>query len=202
MSIEPQSPGQAGPTNSPTEIPAESPQPQPFADGPHEASGGGCGRPLLIGCAIAAVLLGLLLLGVLWKARDLMPALFRWSLDQFEQQVEGRLPDDLSEAERRRLADAFDLVVAAVEDGSADPAALQRLQGRLLDVARADDLSRQQVLDLIEALEAVAGERALPVPPEPLPEGVVEGLPVAWRGGGSTPCPSLPPALGRRLAAA
>ncbi len=198
MSIDPQSPGLPDPNHGPT----ESRQPQPFSDGPLEAPGGGCGRPLLIGCAIAAVLMGLLLLVVLWNARDLMPALFRWSLDQFEQQIEERLPDDLGEAERRRLAAAFDLVTAAVEDGSADPAALQRLQGRLLDVARSGALSREQVLDLIEALEAVAGERAPPAPLEPLPEGFEESLPVAWRGGGAKPWPAVGPAVGRRLAAA
>ncbi len=161
MTIEPQPPGAR--------------QPQPFSETPKDAPGG-CGRPFLIGCALIVVLLGLLLLGFLWKARDLMPALFRWSLDQFEQQVSGSLPADLSEAERQRLADAFDAAAAAVEDGTADTAALQGLQGKLLEVARAGRLSRDEVLGLIEALEAVAGDRAPPPveepvqAPEPLPE--------------------------------
>ena len=145
-------------------------QPQPFSERPQQPPGG-CSRPVLIGCAAAVVLLGLLLLGVLWKARDLMPALFRWSLGQFEQQVTGNLPENLGEGERQRLAAAFDAAAAAVEDGTADAAALQRLQGRLLDVARSRRLTRDQVLDLVEALEAVAGERAPPAQPEPPPAG-------------------------------
>ncbi|MFQ5350688.1 MAG: hypothetical protein ACE5EG_09625 [Thermoanaerobaculia bacterium] len=165
-------------------------QPQPFADGPGEAPGG-CGRPVLIGCAVAVVVLGLLLLVLLWKAGDLMPALFRWSLEQFEQQVADNLPTDLSEAERQRLADAFDAAAVAVEEGTADAAALQRLQGELLEVARAGELSRAQVLDLAEALEAVAGDRAPPPEPEPLPEAGEEAMPLAWR---RSPAQSLPAA--------
>lgn len=155
-------------------------QPQPFAQTPQPPPGG-CSRPLLIGCAVTVVLLGLLLLGVLWKARDFMPALFRWSLTQFEQQVTGNLPEDLSEGERRRLAEAFDAAATAVEDGTADAGALQRLQGRLLDVARSRRLTRDKVLDLIESLEAVAGDRAPPARPEtPLPSGETP-LPQALR---------------------
>ena len=193
MTDEPQSPDFTGRPVTP----GESRQPQPFSEGPQEPPGG-CGRPLLIGCAVTAVLLGLLLLGLLWKAGDLMPALFRWSLDTFERQVAGRLPADLGEAERQRLADAFDRVVAAVEDGTADPAALQRLQPKLLEVARSRELDREQVLELIEALEAVAGERAPPAPAEPLPESGEERVPVARRGAPTT----LQPAAGSRLAAA
>ena len=78
MTIEPQTPG-AG-------------QPQPFSETPKEAPGGGCGKPLLVGCALVVVLFGLLLLGLMWKAKDFMPALFRWSLGTFEQQIAGSLP--------------------------------------------------------------------------------------------------------------
>lgn len=154
-------------------------QPQPFSETPQQPPGG-CSRPLLIGCAVTVVLLGLLLLGVLWKARDLMPALFRWSLEQFEQQVVGNLGEDVSEQERQRLADAFDAAAGAVEDGTADPAALQRLQDRLLDVARSGSLDRDEVLDLVEALEDVAGQRAPPAP-EPRPAPVESPTPQASR---------------------
>ncbi len=169
MTIEPHSQGPQGQGTD---------QPQPFSGGPQTAPGG-CSRPLLIGCAVTVVLLGLLLLGFLWKARDLMPALFRWSLDQFEQQVAGNLPAEFSDAERQRLADAFDAAAAAVEDGSADPGALQRLQGELLDVARSGRLSRRQAIGLIESLEAVAGQRAPPAAPEALPEVGEEPMPQA-----------------------
>ena len=166
MTIEPQGAGGSG-------------QPQPFAEAPQDPPGG-CSRPLLVGCSLAVVLAGLVLLVLLWKAQDLIPAAFEWALGQFEQQVEGMLPEDLGEAERRRLAEAFDAAAAAVADGSADPGALQRLQGRLLEVARAGSLSRGEVLDLIEALEEVAGERAPPPASEPPPaaEAAPEPLPV------------------------
>ena len=159
MSIEPQSNSFGG-----------GEQPQPFADTPQDPPGG-CSRPLLVGCGLAVVLVGLVLLVLLWKAQDIVPAAFEWALDQFEQQVEGMLPEDLSEAERQRLADAFDAAAAAVADGTADPEALQRLQGRLLEVARAGRLSRGEVMGLIEALEEVAGERAPPPAEEARPPG-------------------------------
>ena len=149
-------------------------QPQPFAEAPGDPPGG-CSRPLLVGCGLAVVLAGLVLLVLLWKAQDLIPATVRWALAQFEQQVAGMLPDDVSEAERQRLADAFDAATDALADGSADPAALQRLQGQLMDVARAGSLTREQVLGLIEALEAVAGERAPPPPAEP--PAATDGIP-------------------------
>ncbi len=186
MTIEPQDQG-----NERFENPAGqgAEQPRPFSEGPQDPPGG-CSRPLLIGCALIVVLLGLLLLGFLWKAEDLVPALFRWSLDQVEQQVSSSLPADLSDAERQRLADAFDAAATAFEDGSADAAGLQRLQGKLLDVARAGRLTREQVLDLTEALEAAAGERAPPVP-EPLPD----------TGDGATPLAVRRPSPQRLLAA-
>lgn len=177
MTIEPQN---QSPTSPQSAQGSATEQPQPFSEGPRQAPGG-CGRPLLIGCAVTVVLLGLLLLGVLWKARDLMPALFRWSLDQFEQQVTDSLPADLSEADRERLSAAFDAAADAVEDGTADTAALQRLQGELLEVARAGRLSREGVVELIEALEAVAGERAPPPAREPPPDAAEEAMPLAAR---------------------
>ena len=159
--IEPQSPG------------AE--QPQPFSDSPKDAPGG-CSKPLLVGCALIVVLLGLLLLGAFWRAKDLMPTLFGWALDQFEQQIAGSLPEDLDEAERQRLADAFDAATRAVEEGTADPVALQQLQSRLMSVARSGSLTREEVLGLVEALEAVAGERAPPPAREPAPAPAATAL--------------------------
>ena len=169
MTIEPQSPGAAGQA-----------QPQPFSETPQQPPGG-CGRPLLIGCSMSVVLAGLLLLVLLWKAQDWMPELFRWSLDQLEQEVAERLPADLSEAERRRLAEAFDMAASAFEEGTADPAALQRLQGRLLEVAGTGSLSRRQVLELTEALRDVAGAREPPAEPEPQPDAADEEMPMASR---------------------
>ena len=142
MTIEPQT-GEGG-------------QPQPFSETPGPAPGG-CSRPLLVGCGAAVVLLGLLLLGVLWKASDFMPALFRWSLDQFERQIAGSLPAELSEGERQRLAEAFESAATAVEDGTVE------------------QLTREEVLGLTEALEAVAGQRA----PPPASEGRPEAGPAA-----------------------
>ncbi len=141
-------------------------QPQPFAPPPETATeGDGCRRSLLLGCAAAVVLAGVLLLVLLVKAGEWMPALFAWSLDQFEQQVTGNLPDDVDAAERRRLAAAFDAAAEAVADGTADPEALRRLQTILFEVARAGgELTRDQVLELAAALEAVAGGRKAPAP--------------------------------------
>lgn len=137
-------------------------QPKPFGERP-EPPPGGCSSPLLVGCAAAVVLLGVLILGLLWKAGDWIPTVFRWSLEQIEREVSGRLPDGIGEEERRRLAAAFDAAADAFADGSADRDALQRLQPLLLEVLRDGELTEQQVRSLIGALEAVAAERAPPL---------------------------------------
>lgn len=117
-------------------------------------------RFFLVGCGFAFVIVGLSALAILWKADDLLSR----ALAEWEPRVESRLPEDLPEAERTRLAWAFEDAVSAVRDGWADEEALNRVQERLAPL-RADPqrrLSRQEVAELTAGLEAVAGRKPGP----------------------------------------
>ena len=82
---------------------------------------------------------------------------------------------------REGLVAAFEEAIEAIETGRANPEALPNFQRTLLAVSRKiDSLSREDVLELRDALEALAES--------PVPGGT------AWRRG--------PPAVGRLVPAA
>lgn len=153
--------------------------PQPFESRPRDAAAfGGCSKPVLIGCGALFVLLGIASLAFLLKAKDL----FGWAIEKHQAIIVENLPPEVTDAEKRRLAAAYASVIEAVENGKADPAGLQELQRALSGAAsRAERLTRQDVLELTEALEAVAGAespgpaRQPDLPPEISP-GVTSAL--------------------------
>lgn len=152
---------------------------------------GGCGKPALIGCAAVVVLLGLAAVIFLLKARDL----FGWLMVRFEDQVVASLPDDVTDDERERLHAAFVAASEAVQSGRADAAALQRMQSTLSRgvVEGEGKLTRQEVVELIVALEEVAGagrdappleDRVVPpAPSEALPGGGPPSAALGWTDG-------------------
>ena len=142
----------------------------PFDASPKEPGGVGCSRFGLIGCGVVVLLLGVAAVVFLFKAGDL----FGWALTQFETEITRSLPDDLADAERQRLREAFDKAADAVRSGEFDPGALQKLQGKLRDSLLDEDnaLTREQVLELIVTLEEVAGGSSEEDPAE-------EGMPAA-----------------------
>ncbi len=131
------------------------PDPQPFSPASPSSSRAGCGRPLLIGCGVLILLIGIAAVVIVNKAGDL----FDWAMTRFEETIVQRLPDDVTEADRERLHDAFRSAVDAVQSEQADPEALQHAQ-LLLQRALTKEpgkLTRDDVLEIIEALEAVGG---------------------------------------------
>ncbi|MGB5814263.1 MAG: hypothetical protein WBH75_18455 [Thermoanaerobaculia bacterium] len=128
---------------------------QPFTPDAPATTPGGCGRPLLIGCGILVVLLGIAAAVFVIKAKDL----FGWAMARFEEEVVQMLPDDLTAEEAERLDAAFDAALEAWDASEADPVALQRLQEELWQtVSRSTGkLSREDVGKLTRALEEVAG---------------------------------------------
>jgi len=137
---------------------------QPFTPDAPATTPGGCGQPLLIGCGILIVLLGIAAAVFVIKAKDL----FGWAMAQFEEEVVQMLPDDLTSEEAKRLDAAFDAALEAWDANQADPVALQRLQEELWDtVSRSTGkLSREDVAKLTRALEEVAGLESLEEPEE------------------------------------
>jgi len=146
----------------------------PESVGPESGSSGRLPRPLLVGCGILLLLIGIGLVAFLVKGEAVMRHLLAWSLDSVESQIMSALPDDLSGPERQRLQHAFDAAEASVRASkSLDVKALQTLQPQLLDVSRSlgkGKLTRQQCLQLAQALEKLAGLETAPESP-PQPQG-------------------------------
>lgn len=111
----------------------------------------------LAGCAVALLLLGLGVLALMLKARDVVA----WSLERVRVEIEQTLPDDLPAIERQRLAAAFDAVQQRLDRGELDAVAFQALQKQLLyfaSLGRAP--TREEVSELAAALERFAGVEA------------------------------------------
>ncbi len=146
--------------------------PEPFAAGPvspklPSAGGSGCTKVGLLGCGVLILLFGLGMMVLMFKANDLMS----WVFGKLEAEIERGLPADLTPAERERLDQAFTAFYAALESGEIDPSALQRLQGKLMELSAdiESGLTREQVNDLSRSLEGVAGLESAPGPADEAP---------------------------------
>ncbi len=142
--------------------------PSPFRPEPR-ISRGGCSKPLWIGCGALVVLLGISVLVMVVKAKDL----FAWAMGQLQSQVVAALPAEMSQEERGRLEKAFAASVEKVRTGAFDAAKLQTLQGTLQHAASeagAHRLTRDEALQLIDRLEEFSGlvspEKGPPAGPE------------------------------------
>ena len=127
-----------------------------------EGGGGGCSRAGIIGCGVLTLLLGAAAVMFLLKAGDL----FAWAMTRFEAEIVHVLPEDFTDAERQRLHQAFAAATDAVRSGEFDPLALQRLQSKLREsiLTEGENLSREDVLELIALLEEVAGSAEVALP--------------------------------------
>jgi hypothetical protein len=149
------------PPNTP---PPPPPSPfQPINPGPAPVPGktGGCGKPVVIGCLILLVLTGIGLVLLLSNA----PKLLDWAFGQMERGILAQLPPDVTPEEKERLQKAFADVSAAAKNGTADPAELQDLQRKIMQISSKRPLTRQDVLDLTRELEEAAGKTTGEEPP-------------------------------------
>ncbi len=158
------------------------PQPvqEPFAPTPVQPRAGGCSKPVLIGCGVLFLLLGIGGLVFVMKARDLLI----WSLDRTRAAVLGNLADDVSPADRERFDAAYAAAVTRIRDGKMDPVALQSLQTQLLATASnpREKVTHDKFLSLTEALEKMGGlespaEAPEAPPAEPPPAEAPDGSP-------------------------
>jgi hypothetical protein len=131
--------------------PLPAPHAKPFA--PEKiAGGGGCQKPLLVGCGLLALLLGIAAVVFVVKAKDVLA----YAMNQLRAEVEAHLPEDAPESERQRLESGFDVALARIRSGELEPAALQELQKKLTAAASASAtrrLTREELTGLIAALE-------------------------------------------------
>ncbi len=140
---------------------------RPFTGEPRRAPSGRS-RPLLIGCGIVIVLLGIAGIVLVAKAKDLLA----WTMGQIESQVVAALPGDVTPAEKARVQRGFAAALDHIRDGKVDPPALYALRRQLTkaqEKASQGKLTHDDVLDLLSALERVGG--LLPAPGSQEPAG-------------------------------
>jgi hypothetical protein len=126
------------------------------------SSKSGCGRPLLIGCGAALILLGIGAVVFLLKA----PAIAQWAFSRLEAEIAPKLPPDLPAADRQRLTRAFAAVREGLATGRIDLASLQPVQARLTAVAGKpqEQVTQDDIRGLTESLEKLAGVGTKPPP--------------------------------------
>jgi hypothetical protein len=148
--------------------------PQPFASAPIEPRAGGCGKPVFVGCGVVLVLLGIAGVVFVVKAKDLLV----WSLEKAKGGITAKLAPEVTEADRERFETAFAAAASNIKAGKMDPAALQRLQRRLMETVQKPQgqVTREEFLALTSAFEQLgglappeAGEPAAPPPAELAP---------------------------------
>lgn len=116
------------------------------------SGGGGCQKPLLIGCGLLALLLGIAAVVFVVKAKEVLA----YAMNQLRTEVVAHLPEDVGESERQRVEDGFDAALARIRSGELDPTALQELQKKLTAAASAAAtrrLTREELDGLVAALE-------------------------------------------------
>jgi hypothetical protein len=132
--------------------------PSPFNPERTRAAAGGPSRakPLLIGCGVLLVLLGIAAVLLVAKRAQLVG----WMFHKMEAQILAKVPEDVTPAERQRLSRAFDAAEEVMGSGTPDPAKAERLNAVLLELAQGGrQITREDVLKLTTALEDVAGKK-------------------------------------------
>lgn len=135
----------------PQDNPFEPAEPQsPFDDQPTKPSGG-CSTPLLIGCGVGLVLVGILLVVTIFN----IPSIMGWVFESTGEMLTRELPEEIPAEERQRLEQAFRDVARAAREERIDPERLMALQQEIRELQGQDpqDLTRDDVRELTEALE-------------------------------------------------
>jgi hypothetical protein len=141
--------------------PSAPPPATPFNPAPAQRpAGGGCPKPLILGCLGLLVLAGLGLVGFFFYAGTHVGQLLQLSLRQSEAAVFSSMPKDVPAEEQQRLRQAFE----AARQRAGHPTnpqeiaeASQQLQLKTLGIIRKGQAAtRKDIQDLTAALEEFA----------------------------------------------
>jgi hypothetical protein len=127
---------------------------------PAAARTGGPGKPLVLGCLILLVLVGVGLIGAVYYVGQHYDQIFAWSIARLHDAVEPRLPKDLPAADRQRFEGAFNDAKGAAGAARSNPAAAQKLQTLMLELAGKTEgtgtFTHEQVAEITALLEKIA----------------------------------------------
>lgn len=169
--------------------PQPPPPPKPFA--PEKvAGGGGCQKPLLVGCGLLALLLGIAAVVFVVKAKDVLA----YAMNQLRAEVVANLPEDAGESDRQHVETGFDAALARIRSGEIDPVALQELQKKLTgaaSTAATRRLNREELTSLLAALDKF-NQAGAASPAVPATSADASGQPAEEQTGESLPPPAEP----------
>jgi hypothetical protein len=130
---------------------------------------GGCPKPLLIGCLVLFILVGVGFVGFVYFAVTNFGKLLEISFRQSEPAILSNLPPDVTPAERQRLREAFAAArqrAARAKNPEEIAQSVQALNFKLLEINRkGKGITRQDVRDLTQRLEDFAGRSSGTAPP-------------------------------------
>lgn len=133
---------------------------QPFQPEVSAPAREGCGKAALIGCGGLLLILLVAVVIFLFNVKKVTA----WGFGLMEQQVMARLPAETTDEEARRVRRGFAAVIAAVQDDTVDPNALQQLQPVILLFADPNNTPHPEDVDrLVELLETASRLRAPPL---------------------------------------
>jgi len=133
------------------------PPPAPLEPVP---AGRGCAKNALVGCGIAALVVVLAFVALVFYVQKRPTVL----TDFMMKQVEKSYAADVTEAEKQELRAAYASFKTAVEQGKAAREPMERVRV-ILSPGRTGEITREQVRQLTEAFrEAAAGSAGAPTP--------------------------------------
>ena len=131
--------------------------------------GGGCSKPLVVGCIVGILVVAIAVLGGLYYVGTHAVALLQWSLRQMETNLLAQLPKDVTPQEKADLQQAFADVRTAIQDGKVPPERLQPLQFKIIEITRkGSSVTRQDVVEFTHSLQEVVGKPAGTPTPAPM----------------------------------
>jgi hypothetical protein len=129
--------------------------------------GGGCGTPVMIGCGVLLVLLGIAAVVFVLNAGRFLGTMYEF----MGKEAVKNLPEDIPAADRARLEAAFAAIAEGARDGTLDGRRVMGAQQDLQELVETpqDEVTVEQVRELAESLERAAGME--PGEPDPDPPG-------------------------------
>jgi hypothetical protein len=137
---------------------------------PIPPSGGGCSKPLVVGCVAIFLVGAIAVIGGILYVGSHADSLLQWILQTTETNLLAQLPKDVTPLERANLQQAFADVRHGLQQRAIPRERLQPVQFKIMEITRkGSSVTRQDILDFTRTLQDVAGKPVGPSTPTPAP---------------------------------